>query len=222
MKQATFSWETFLRMPVVGILRGISMEQIKEILPRYRDAGLGTVEITMNTPDAQEIISYASELFAGSLNVGAGTVCSLSDLDAAVAAGARFVVTPITDEEVIKNCVEKKIPVFPGAFTPTEIYRAWQCGADMIKVFPASAQGPAYIREIKGPLDQIKLLPTGGVTIENCAQFLEAGASGLGIGGQLFHKEFISRRDWKSLSTHFRRFAGKVQSAVKPGRDNPL
>src|SRR5690606_18081736 len=103
----------------------------------------------------------------------------------ALDAGAQFVVTPITDEEVISACVERDIPIFPGAYTPTEIYKAWSLGASMVKVFPASKLGPDYIKEVLAPLQQIHLMPTGGVGLENMEAFYKAGAKGFGIGSQL-------------------------------------
>lgn len=206
MNSAAFSWEKFTKVPVVGIVRGLTFDEIKEILPLYVSSGLTTIEITMNTRSAADIISYAVDRFSGQLNVGAGTVCNQGDLDAALAAGSQFIVTPIISAEVIKSCVNAGIPVFPGAYTPTEIYNAWQLGAAMVKVYPATSLGADYIKDVKAPLNQIKLMPTGGVNKHNLGDFKKAGADGYGIGSQLFDKKLIAAKDWNGLESHFRDF----------------
>jgi len=204
MNNQEFSWKEFSKVPLVGIIRNLSIDEISKILPVYQAAGLTTIEITMNTPSATEIIRSATEQYKGKLNVGAGTVCSVEDLKLALEAGAQFIVTPILNPEVVKLCVKSKIPVFPGAYTPTEIYQAWELGADMVKVYPATALGPDYIRDVKAPLNKIKLMPTGGISLNNIEAFMKAGADGLGIGGQLFDKQLIKNQDWEGLLEHFK------------------
>ncbi|WP_342086383.1 bifunctional 4-hydroxy-2-oxoglutarate aldolase/2-dehydro-3-deoxy-phosphogluconate aldolase [Dyadobacter sp. OTU695] len=210
MSEHTFSWELFNKAPLVGIIRNVSPEDVKRILPIYREAGLTTVEITMNTPGATDIIRYALENEHYGLNIGAGTVCTKDDLDAALEAGAQFIVTPVLSKKVIKSCVKKGIPVFPGAYTPTEIFNAWSLGASMVKIYPATALGPGYIKDLKAPMNQLKLLPTGGVSLENMEAFLKAGANGLGIGGQLFDKKLIQDKNWDGLKAHFLQFVQKL------------
>lgn len=210
MSEHTFSWELFNKAPLVGIIRNVSLEDVKRILPIYREAGLTTVEITMNTPGATDIIRYALENEHYGLNIGAGTVCTKDDLDAALEAGAQFIVTPVLSKKVVKSCVKKGIPVFPGAYTPTEIFNAWSLGASMVKIYPATALGPGYIKDLKAPMNQLKLLPTGGVSLENMEAFLKAGANGLGIGGQLFDKKLIQDKNWDGLKAHFLQFAQKL------------
>ena len=131
-----FSWEAFNKIPVVGIMRNIPQAQVEMIVSQYYEAGFTTLEVTMNSEGAAKTISYLSEIYTDTLNVGAGTVLTLEDLDEALTAGANFIVTPIVNEDVIKICVARKVPVFPGAYTPTEIYKAWSMGAAMVKVFP--------------------------------------------------------------------------------------
>ena len=206
MNNQEFSWQEFSKVPVVGIIRNLSIDEISKILLVYHAAGLTTIEITMNTPFAADIIRSATEQYKGKLNVGAGTVCSVEDLKLALEAGAQFIVTPILNPEVVKLCVKSKIPVFPGAYTPTEIYQAWELGADMVKVYPATALGPDYIRDVKAPLNKIKLMPTGGISLNNLEAFMKAGADGLGIGGQLFDKELIKNQDWDGLLEHFKQY----------------
>jgi 2-dehydro-3-deoxyphosphogluconate aldolase / (4S)-4-hydroxy-2-oxoglutarate aldolase len=161
MKKTVFSWSLFEKMPIVGIVRNIDIEDMKHILPIFREAGLTTIEITMNTPNTEKMIRYAVENEQAGLNIGAGTVCDKKELKHALKAGAQFIVTPVIQRKVIKACVKKEIPIFPGAFTPTEIYTAWSYGANMVKIFPATQLGAEYIKEVKAPLNNIKLLPTG-------------------------------------------------------------
>ncbi|WP_031527862.1 bifunctional 4-hydroxy-2-oxoglutarate aldolase/2-dehydro-3-deoxy-phosphogluconate aldolase [Dyadobacter crusticola] len=210
MNKEKFSIALFEKAPLVGIIRNVAFDDIKRILPIYREAGLTTVEITMNTPGAAEMIRYAVENEAEGLNIGAGTVCTKDDLKSALEAGAQFIVTPVISKKVIKTCVKKEIPVFPGAFTPTEIYNAWSLGATMVKIYPATSLGPEYIKDLKAPMNQLKLLPTGGVGLENMTAFMKAGANGLGIGGQLFDKKLIQDKDWQGLKSHFERFVQKL------------
>ncbi len=210
MSQKLFSWELFEKAPIVGIIRNVSLDDVKAILPICREAGLTTVEITMNTPNAAEIIKYALENEGSGLNIGAGTVCTKQDLEDALEAGSQFIVTPIISSKIIKTCVKKGIPVFPGAYTPTEIYKAWSLGASMVKIYPATALGPAYIKDVKAPLNQIKLLPTGGVSLDNIHDFKKAGADGYGIGSQLFDKELIKSKDWNGLKNHIQKFISKI------------
>ncbi|MCE6992144.1 bifunctional 4-hydroxy-2-oxoglutarate aldolase/2-dehydro-3-deoxy-phosphogluconate aldolase [Dyadobacter sp. CY323] len=210
MGKDQFSEELFRKAPLVGIIRNVALEDVKQILPIYREAGLTTIEITMNTPGATEMIRYALANESDGLNIGAGTVCTKDDLEAALEAGAQFIVTPVINKKVIKSCVKKKVPIFPGAFTPTEIYNAWTLGATMVKIYPATSLGPEYIKDLKAPMNQLKLLPTGGVGLENMTAFLKAGANGLGIGGQLFDKKMIQEKNWDGLKNHFREFVQKL------------
>lgn len=198
-----FSWELYQKLPIIGILRGIPDRHVSKIIPLYLEAGFTTIEITMNTPGAAQMIADATTLYGFSLNIGAGTVCTEEDLASALQAGASFIVTPILNETVITTCVARQVPIFPGAYTPTEIYKAWLLGASMVKVFPANRLGPEYIKEVKAPLNHIRLVPTGGVNVDNFTEFLKAGADGVGMGSQLFSKSLISEENWDGLLAHF-------------------
>lgn len=209
MKTHKFSEELFLKVPIVGIVRGMPFDTIKNILSVYADAGLTTIEITMNTDGAVEMIEFIADNFGGKLNIGAGTVCTLHELHAALNAGAQFIVTPVVNQKIIESCVGEGTPIFPGAFTPTEIYNAWDMGAYMVKVFPATQFGPAYIKEVKAPLNKIKLMPTGGITLDNIENYKKAGADGYGMAGALFDKKLIEQQDWAALKTHLQQFAHK-------------
>ena len=211
MHRPIFSWELFDKMPIVGIIRNLTVADINFVLPIYKQAGFTTIEITLNTPEALSVISSLANQYNGELNVGAGTVCTLDDLTDAVNAGANFIVTPIFKAEVVKKCVSMKVPIFPGAFSPTEIYEAWELGASMIKLYPASVVGPAYVSAVLAPLNKVKLMPTGGIHLSNMLAFMKAGATSLGIGSELFDKKIIQKRDSEAMLNHFTLFAQQMQ-----------
>lgn len=210
MNQPFFK-ELFDKMPLVGILRGFPAAQMEKMSEIYAEAGLTTLEITMNTKGAADTIASLVRAVKGKLNVGAGTVCNMEDLDQALSAGAQFIVSPIIDEAVIRKCAALDVPVFPGAYTPSEIYRAWSLGATMVKVFPAGKLGPDYIKEVLAPLDQIQLMPTGGISLDNMQAFMRAGAKGFGIGSALIPKRLVENEDWEGLRNHFTGFVSKYK-----------
>jgi 2-dehydro-3-deoxyphosphogluconate aldolase/(4S)-4-hydroxy-2-oxoglutarate aldolase len=210
-----FHQELFDAVPVIGIMRNQPVEHIDSIAKTYFEAGLTCLEITMNSPGVIESIAKLTKAYTGKLNVGAGAVCTMKDLDKALSAGAQFIVSPIINKEVIKTCVRENVPVFPGAYTPSEIYKAWHLGATMVKVFPAGGLGPNYIKEVLGPMEYLKLLPTGGIGHDNFTDYLKAGAKGVGIGGYLFPKDIINRQDWAALKETYKVLKDKVSSLVK-------
>lgn len=206
MKEQPFSDELFAQMPLVGILRGMPPARLRHLTDLYQQCGFTTLEITMNSPSAADMIAALRKDFPG-LNIGAGTVRNLKELKIALDAGAAYIVTPVLDEAVIHHCKKAEKVIFPGAFSPTEVYRAWQAGADMVKLFPAGRLGPAYLKDILAPLDEVKLMAVGGVGLENMTDFLKAGARGLGLGSSLFPKATIEQEDWDTLAGHFQQFA---------------
>ncbi|NGF56402.1 bifunctional 4-hydroxy-2-oxoglutarate aldolase/2-dehydro-3-deoxy-phosphogluconate aldolase [Parapedobacter sp. SGR-10] len=212
MNKNSFNAELFDQLPVVGILRDVSMEDAARILPLYVEAGFTTIEVPINCDNAEQLIQYIVSNCGDRLNVGAGSVIDVSDLDKALGAGACFIVTPVVDEEVISSCVGQGIPVFPGAFSPTEIAKAWKLGATMVKVFPADELGIGYIKALKAPLKGIKLLPTGGISIDNARSYFKAGAQGVGVSTGLFKSELIRNKDWDRLRAHFVAFYQAVQN----------
>jgi 2-dehydro-3-deoxyphosphogluconate aldolase/(4S)-4-hydroxy-2-oxoglutarate aldolase len=210
MPSSTFSWPAFHAAPVVAILRGQSLATCLEITKTLQKAGFATLEVTMNTPDVANIIAELNRQFPD-FNVGAGTVCTPKELDTALEAGASFIVTPILDEEVVTTCVKCGIPVFPGAYTPTEIFKAWQLGASAVKVFPAGGLGVKYIKDLSGPLPQIKLMPTGGVSLSNIRAFFEAGVVGVGMGSSLLDKSLIAAGDFARLEQHLLTMRAQIE-----------
>lgn len=213
MSERRFPWELFFQAPLIGIIRGLTAEAVNHILPAYRASGLTTIEITMNTPGAEAMIQRAIEQESDVLIIGAGTVCTTDDLEKALDAGAQFIVTPVINKKVIQASVKRGIPIFPGAFTPSEIYTAWSLGASMVKVYPATSLGPDYIRDIKAPLNQVKVMPTGGISLDNMNAYFNAGADALGVGSQLFDRKLIQEEDWRGLQNHFRQFSKKLPAS---------
>jgi len=204
-----FLMEKFEELPIVGIVRNMKADDFERILPLYIQAGFTTIEVTMNTAGAEAMIKKAKNDFGNSIHIGAGTVCTMNDLQKALEVGADFIVTPIVDKNVIEKCVATKIPVFPGAFSPTEIYTAWSLGASMVKVFPISQLGPAYIQSIKAPFPQIKLMPTGGVGLEDIKNYKDAGASAFGIGSPMFPSSLIKTLNEMDIFNYFKSFREK-------------
>jgi len=191
--------EHFKKLPVLGILRGITSSDLEPIIETSIQAGLKTIEIAINTPNAIDLIKNTVKIARKRLTIGAGTVLNKTDLLKVLNAGASFIVTPVLIMEVAKYCVDNKIPFFPGALTPSEIYTAWGSGATMVKVFPASSFGPAYFKEIKGPFDKIKLMAVGGVKAENVKNYLNNGADAVAFGAGIYKKEWIKNNDFNSI-----------------------
>lgn len=196
----------FRKQPLMGILRGVEANIIESLVECVIDAGLKTLEITMNTKDAPQIIKRAVRMSKNRLTLGAGTVLSIEELEAALSAGATFIVTPVLIRDVMTHCARYKIPVFPGALTPSEIYEAWGRGATMVKVFPAKFFGPEYFKEIKGPFNNIELLACAGVTPENLKDYFANGARAVSFGASVFRPEWLLKKDFASISCAIKQF----------------
>ena len=189
----------FKKQPLMGILRGVEADEIEPLVEAVVSSGLRTIEITMNTPGAAELIKKMVKAGDKRLTIGAGTVLTMDGLHSALDAGATFIVLPTLVHDVVEYCAKKKMPVFPGAFTPQEIYNAWRSGATMVKVFPAKFFGPDYIKEIKGPFQDIELLACGGIKPENIRTFFSAGASAVAFGGSVFKKEWLAKGEFSRI-----------------------
>jgi 2-dehydro-3-deoxyphosphogluconate aldolase/(4S)-4-hydroxy-2-oxoglutarate aldolase len=171
---------------VIAIGRHLDPASVLAIGAALAAGGIHAFEVTLNSASALEVIAALTARFEpDELMVGAGTVLDEAQAQAAVDAGARFLVMPHFDARIVEWAVRHDVPVFPGAFTPTEILAAWRAGASAVKLFPASAVGPTFLRELRGPLPQIPLIPTGGVTVDNAPAFLAAGALAVGMGSWL-------------------------------------
>ena len=167
---------------VIAVLRGLDPDRVKSIVGILHRSGITAVEITMNSPDA---VTSIEKSLGDDAVVGAGTVMSVADAEAAVAAGAKFLVAPHTDLDVVRWATERGIPIIPGAFTPTEVAIAWSAGAAAVKIFPASVGGPGLLKAVRGPFGDLPLVPTGGIAADNAGAFFAAGAVAVGVGGWL-------------------------------------
>lgn len=201
----------FKKKPIMGIMRGIELAQIEALVEAVIAGGLETLEITMNTIDAAQLIRRTKEFAGERLVLGAGTVLDMASLGQALDAGASFVVMPVFIPEVLTYCVKNRIAVFPGALTAQEIYRAWNEGATMVKVFPAKFFGPQYLREIKGPFADIELLACSGVTAENLREYFASGASAIAFGSSVFKKEWLENNDYSRITAAIKAFAGQLR-----------
>ena len=199
MEKLDFSLNRFQEVPVLGIIRGGSQDSIQGVLNSCVSAGLNFVELTLNTENALSLIELASKQFSDELCVGAGTVLSLIDLKNAENAGAKFFVSPTLNVDIATYCSKKGLAYFPGALTPTEIEKAWNSGATMIKVFPASQMGPNYFNTIRGPFDELQLMAVGGINVTNAVEYLRSGASAIAIGGSIFTISRMKNREFGSI-----------------------
>lgn len=198
---------------VVAIMRAKSSGQLLRAADAIRAGGLGVIEVTMTTPGALAIIEQAVAKYDQDVLFGAGTVLDAESARAAILAGAQFIVSPSFKPALVEICRRYSIPVIPGAFTPTEILTAWECGADMVKVFPASFGGPALIKAIKAPLPQIELVPVGGVNLDTTAEFIRAGAAAVGVGSELINQKLLDAQDFATLTDRARRYVEEVARA---------
>jgi len=195
-----------LSVPVIGILRGVDEDFFPDLMTTAFDAGLQAIEVTLNTKGAERIIEKSLPRVPEGRYLGMGTVRNTDEAKKAVAVGAMFMVTPNTNPAVIEYAVANNVPVIAGAFSPTEVYTAWQSGAQMVKVFPCGLLGPSYIRELRGPFDHIDLVAVGGVTPDNLGDYFDAGAKAVGVSSSLFGKSALNEKDLKKLSGNVRAF----------------
>lgn len=182
-----------LDVPVVGILRGIEADFFPQLLDAAFRAGLQAIEVTMNTPGCAEMIRQNRHLVPEGRYLGIGTVRNLQEAQQAISAGAMFLVSPNTDVEVIAYARKHDVPIVAGAYTPTEVYQAWSAGAELVKVFPCP--GPNYIKDLLGPMDDVRLVAVGGVKRENLTEYLDAGAEAVGVGNSLFGEDALRHKD---------------------------
>jgi 2-dehydro-3-deoxyphosphogluconate aldolase/(4S)-4-hydroxy-2-oxoglutarate aldolase len=196
---------------IVAIMRRTEAALAVETAEALLAGGVSVVEVTLNTPGAEEMLRALASRLGDRMLIGAGTVMSPEEVRRALAAGARFVVSPHTDSDVIAAARRGGAPAIPGAFTPTEIVRAWQLGASVVKLFPVGSVGPRYLRDVLAPLTDVPLLPTGGVTLDNAAEFVRAGARGLGLGSDLVSPKAVAGRDFASITERARRFVDELR-----------
>lgn len=201
---------------VVAVIRLDDANQLRDVADALMAGGVRALEVTMTVPRAVELIEQLARSLPGDFAVGAGTVIDADTARRVITAGARFVVGPVFRPAVIDECRRHDVPVMPGCFSPTEILTAWEAGADIIKVFPATALGPTYFKDIHGPLPQIRLMPTGGVTKENAGDWIKAGAVAIGVGTALVDKAAVAARRFDAIAQNARHFIAAVQRARVP------
>jgi 2-dehydro-3-deoxyphosphogluconate aldolase/(4S)-4-hydroxy-2-oxoglutarate aldolase len=200
-----------LESKIIAVIRMADAGRVFEVAEALRKGGVNILEITMTVPGALDIIRIMADKKPEGVLVGAGTVLDGETAAAAIWSGADFIVSPIAEPGMIAACRAHDAFVAPGAFTPTEIVSAWDKGADIVKVFPATSVGPQYFRDLKGPFPQIRLMPTGGVTVENARDFIKAGASAVGIGTALLDKKAIEAGDWGVLTERARQLVESLR-----------
>jgi 2-dehydro-3-deoxyphosphogluconate aldolase / (4S)-4-hydroxy-2-oxoglutarate aldolase len=199
---------------IVPVIRADSADTALRIVDALVAGGIRTLEITMTVPDAIGAIKAVADRFGSSVLLGAGTVTSRALAEGSLDAGAEFLVTPCVVPDVIAVAKERDVPVLPGAMTPTEVFTAWSSGGDIIKIFPASNVGGAsYLKALKGPFPQIPLCPTGGVTLQTIGEFVKAGASAVGVGGELVSKAAIDAGDYGKITELAKQYVSALSAA---------
>lgn len=197
---------------VVALIRADSSDGLLDCARALAEGGLTSIELTMTTPGAIRLLEKASEELPDFL-FGLGTVLDAETARTGILAGAKFIVTPALRPDVITLCRRYSVPVFSGAFTPTEIINAWEAGADAAKIFPAEFFGPNYLKSVKAPFPQVDMVPTGGVTAENVGEFLKAGATAVAAGSSLVKAADFKAKNWPAITAHARAFVTAVKTA---------
>jgi 2-dehydro-3-deoxyphosphogluconate aldolase/(4S)-4-hydroxy-2-oxoglutarate aldolase len=205
-----------LDVGLVAVVRSPDSRQLVEVVRALAEGGVTVVEITMSVPDALEVIREVRRELGGRVLLGAGTILDPETARAALLAGAEYLVSPTLNLDVIRMCRRYDKLVMPGAFTPTEILAAWEAGADVVKVFPAEVLGPAFFKALRGPLPQIRLMPTGGVDLNTAADFLRAGACCLGLGSQLVEPRAVAERNFGRIRDLARQYVEVVRQVRQP------
>lgn len=198
---------------VVAVIRMKEPDKLRRVVDALAEGGVRALEITMTVPRAIELIAEIAPTLPAGFVFGAGTVVDGDTARRAIEAGAQFIVSPVMRTEVIAAGHLQDVPVMPGCLTPTEILTAWDAGADVVKVFPATALGPGYIKDVRAPLPQVKLMPTGGVTVENAGEWIRAGAVAVGVGSGLLDTKAIADGAYAVLTEKARRIIANVRAA---------
>ena len=197
---------------IVGIVRLNDSSNLVDLARVLQDAGVNFLEITLTTPNALEAIEKISQILDDDFYVGAGTVTTLDLAEKAIKSGAKFIVSPNFKEEVIEISHLNSILVMPGCLTPTEIFQAHEAGADIVKIFPSSLGGTAYLKEIRGPFPDIKFMPTGSIAPEMIAEYLKVGAFCLGIGTSMIKPDDVYQKNWKNITESITQVQMKINS----------
>jgi len=201
------------RAGVVAVIRMKEPDKLRAVVDAIADGGIRALEVTMTVPGAVELIRRLVPTLPAGVVLGAGTVLDAETAARVIDAGAQFVISPVFKRTVIGACHASGVAAMPGCFTPTEIFEAWEAGADLVKVFPATSLGPGFFKDVRGPLPHIKLMPTGGVTLDNAGDWIRAGAVAVGIGTALLDAAAIAAGDFDVLRSNAARVVANVRSA---------
>lgn len=198
---------------VVAVIRLREPEKLRAVVDALAEGGVRALEVTMTVPRAIEMIGELAPALPPGFLLGAGTILDAETARLAILAGARFVVGPVFRPEVISLCHRYDVAAMPGCFTPTEILSAWEAGADVVKVFPATALGPGFFKDVRGPLPQVKMMPTGGVSLDNAGDWIKAGAVAVGVGTALLDSKAIAAGDYRAITANAKRIVANVAAA---------
>ncbi len=196
---------------LVAIIRAPRSDILVDVAEALLAGGVEVMEVTFTVPNAVGVLEQVAARLGDRIVLGAGTVLDAPTARLAILAGAEFIVSPSTNLEVIELCRRYDKVVMPGALTPTEVVTAWQAGADVVKIFPSDTFGPKYLKALRAPLPQVRMMPTGGVTLETAADFLKAGACALGVGGSLVEAKALENRDLQRIESLARQFVDLVR-----------
>lgn len=196
---------------IIAIMRAQQTSHMLKAAKAIQAGGLRAIEVTMTTPGALNLITEAAQQFGDGVLFGAGSVLDAETARHAILAGAGFIVAPTLSLPVIQLCRRYSIPVMPGCYTPTECLTAWEAGADMIKLFPADIGGPQYLKAILAPLPQLEIVPVGGVDVGNVAEFMEKGATAVGVGSSLINQKLVAEEDFEEITRRAQAFVAAVK-----------
>jgi len=198
---------------IVAVIRMTDAQRLRQTIDALVEGGVRILEVTMTVPGAVDLIGNLSVSLPRGLLLGAGTVLDAETATRVIDAGAAFVVSPVFKRELIERSHQRDVVAMPGCFSPTEILAAWEAGADFVKVFPATALGPTFFKDVKAPLPMVKLIPTGGVTLDNAGDWIRAGAAAVGVGTALLDANAIARGDYGVVRANAERIVASVASA---------
>lgn len=198
---------------IVAVIRLKEAGDLRAVVDSLAEGGVLALEVTMTVPRAIDLIREIAPTLPDEIILGAGTVLDAETALAAIEAGARYVVSPVFREELVRTCHRFDVAAMPGAFTPTEVLAAWEAGADVVKVFPATTLGPGYLRDLRGPFPDLPLMPTGGVSIANAGDWIRAGAVAVGVGTALVDPETVASGRFGEITERARRLVAAVAEA---------
>jgi 2-dehydro-3-deoxyphosphogluconate aldolase/(4S)-4-hydroxy-2-oxoglutarate aldolase len=196
---------------IVAVIRAKSGELLVDVAEALLAGGVEAIEVTFTVPKAAEVIEKVADKLGDRIFLGAGTILDAQTAQVAITAGAQYLVSPTLNLDVIRYCKRHGKLALPGALTPTEVVTAWEAGADVVKIFPSDVGGAKYLKALKAPLPQIRMMPTGGVTLDTATDFLKAGACALGVGGNLVEQAALERRDFARITSLAEQFVAIVR-----------